>query len=125
MRDLHAIEQDRVLQLHGIPDHRAGADERGSADKRAVSYLRALADYRRRADIRARRDLCALMRENAFTYLLIAVPERVLQFGYNLFYVRYRFPRIFIAGKLPARRAVRQVKQRGYCHVFFYTHTDS
>ena len=41
---LHAVEQDDVLQLHGVAHHAVVAHQGAAADERAVAHLRACAD---------------------------------------------------------------------------------
>ena len=47
---LHVIEQDDILQLHGVAHHAMGAHQRAAADKGAVAHLRLRADDARAGD---------------------------------------------------------------------------
>ena len=107
---LHTVEQDDVLQLHGVAHHAAVAHQGAASDKRAVAHLRTGADDTRRAQIGRGRHRGRSVHPHLRCPLLKLLPQRRAQLPDQVADTGQRLPRVGEARQIRPRPGVGQVK---------------
>ena len=108
---LYAVEQDDVLQLHGVAHHAARAHQGAAPDERAVAHLRVRADDARSAQEGRGRDPGGLMYPHVRGGAFVVRSQRRAEGQDQVGDAGQRLPGIGKAGQIIPRQRVCQVKQ--------------
>lgn len=107
---LHPVEQDDVLQLHGVAHHAAVAHQCAAPDERAVAHLRTGADDARRPQIGRGCHRGRLMHPYLRRRLSEVLPQRRAQLPDQLADAGQRLPRVGEPRQIGPRSGVGQIK---------------